>query len=113
MPELPEVQTIVDGIEPYLLNNKSTKCNLYVRKLRWELQNDMQDIITGSIIYSVSRRAKYIIISTDKLYLTIHLGMTGTLELPKKNDIRKKHDHFEIYLSSNLILGLMILGNLE
>lgn len=104
MPELPEVQTIVDGIEPYLLNNKITKCNLYVRKLRWELQNDMQDIITGSIIYSVSRRAKYIIISTDKLYLTIHLGMTGTLRIAKKNDIRKKHDHFEIYLSSNLIL---------
>ena len=37
MPELPEVQTIVDGIEPYLLNKKVVNCNVYVKKLRWKL----------------------------------------------------------------------------
>lgn len=104
MPELPEVQTIVDGIEPYLLKKKIISCNVYVKKLRWKLQNDLCEKITGLKISNVSRRAKYIIISGEKFYLTIHLGMTGTLRIAKKNDSRKKHDHFEIYLSKNLIL---------
>jgi len=104
MPELPEVQTIVNGIEPYLLNKKIIHCNVHVKKLRWELQNDLVENIIGSKILNISRRAKYIIISGEKFYLTIHLGMTGTLRIAKKNDLKKKHDHLEIYLSSNLIL---------
>jgi len=96
MPELPEVQTIVDGIEPYLLKKKIISCNVYVKKLRWKLQNDLCEKLTGLKISNVSRRAKYIIISGEKFYLTIHLGMTGTLRIAKKNDSRKKHDNFEI-----------------
>jgi formamidopyrimidine-DNA glycosylase len=41
MPELPEVQTIADGIEPYLLNKKIIKCNVYADKLRWQLQKNL------------------------------------------------------------------------
>ena len=40
MPELPEVQTIVDGIEPYIINKKIVTCNIYAKKLRWELQKN-------------------------------------------------------------------------
>ena len=90
------------------LNNKITKCNLYVKKLRWELQNDLCKILLQDLLYQMFLEEQNILYSTDKLYLTIHLGMTGTLRIAKKNDSRKKHDHFEIYLSSNLILGLMI-----
>lgn len=104
MPELPEVQTIVDGIEPYLLNKKIVNCNVYVKKLRWKLQANLARKITGSKVLKISRRAKYIIISGRNFYLTIHLGMTGTLRIANKGDFREKHDHFELYLSSNLIL---------
>ena len=104
MPELPEVQTIVDGIEPYLLNKKVVNCNVYVKKLRWKLQANLAKKITGSKVLKISRRAKYIIISGKNFYLTIHLGMTGTLRIANKGDFREKHDHFELYLSSNLIL---------
>ena len=43
MPELPEVQTTVDGIRPYLLNKTITACNVSVKKLRWDLENDLPD----------------------------------------------------------------------
>ena len=104
MPELPEVQTIADGIEPYLLNKKIIKCNVYVDKLRWKLQKNLSKNLIGCKVLNVSRRAKYIIISGSEFYLTIHLGMTGTLRIANKKDLKQKHDHFEIYLSSNLIL---------
>jgi formamidopyrimidine-DNA glycosylase len=41
MPELPEVETIVNGVKPYLINKKIIKCNVFTKKLRWNLQNDL------------------------------------------------------------------------
>ena len=104
MPELPEVQTTVDGIRPYLLNKIITACNVSVNKLRWDLENDLPGKIVNVKITKISRRGKYIIISGKDCYLTIHLGMTGTLRIAKTKDSIRKHDHFEIQLSSNKIL---------
>jgi formamidopyrimidine-DNA glycosylase len=104
MPELPEVQTTIDGIKPYLLNKKIIACKVSVKKLRWNLQKNLSKKIVNEKIKKISRRGKYIIISGKNFYLTIHLGMTGTLRIEKENNIRKKHDHFEITLSSNLKL---------
>ena len=104
MPELPEVQTTVDGIKPYLLNKTITACNLSVKKLRWDLENDLPEKIINVKITKISRRGKYIIISGKDCYLTIHLGMTGTLRIAKEKDIIRKHDHFEMQLNNNLFL---------
>jgi len=104
MPELPEVQTTVDGIKPYLINKKIKSCSVFVKKLRWNLQKDLTKKIINLKILEITRRAKYIIISGNNFYLTIHLGMTGTLRIASKKDMRMKHDHFEIQLSSNKIL---------
>ena len=104
MPELPEVQTTIDGIRPYIINKKITACKISVKKLRWNLQKDLPKKIINEKIKKISRRGKYIIISGRNFYLTIHLGMTGTLRIEMENDIKKKHDHFEITLNSNLKL---------
>ena len=37
MPELPEVQTTIDGIKPYLLNKKIIACKISVKKLDNEI----------------------------------------------------------------------------
>ena len=104
MPELPEVQTTIDGIKPYLLNKKIIACTVSVKKLRWELQKDLAKKIINVKILTISRRAKYIIISGENFYLTIHLGMTGTIRIASKEDKKMKHDHFEMQLSSKKIL---------
>ena len=104
MPELPEVQTTIDGIKPYILNKKIIACTVSVKKLRWELQKDLAKKVINVKILTIIRRAKYIIISGKNFYLTIHLGMTGTIRIANKKDQKMKHDHFEIKLSSNKIL---------
>tara|TARA_S200000501_G_scaffold378660_1_gene442593 strand:- start:2630 stop:3448 length:819 start_codon:yes stop_codon:yes gene_type:complete len=104
MPELPEVQTTIDGITPYLINKTILKCTISVKKLRWELQKDIAKKIVNIKITGITRRAKYIIISGENLYLTIHLGMTGTLRIANRNELKKKHDHFEMQLDSKVIL---------
>ena len=104
MPELPEVQTTIDGIRPYLVDKKILDCNITVTKLRWKIDKDICKNLANSKIIDVSRRAKYIIISGKEFFLTIHLGMTGTLRIAQENDIKKKHDHFELRLNSGYML---------
>ena len=86
MPELPEVETIVNGVKPYLINKKIIKCNVFTKKLRWNLQNDLAKKLINKKINKIERRAKYIIISGENFFLTIHLGMTGTLRISNKKE---------------------------
>ena len=57
MPELPEVQTTVDGIKPYLINKKIKSCSVFVKKLRWNLQKDLTKKIINLKILEITRRA--------------------------------------------------------
>ena len=41
MAELPEVQTTIDGIRPYLVDKKILNCNISVKKLRGEIYKDI------------------------------------------------------------------------
>ena len=40
----------------------------------------------------------------------MHLGMSGTLRIVPEKTRPEKHDHFEIWLNSKLLLNSMILG---
>ena len=77
MPELPEVETIVNGIKPFTENQTIKSCKVRVEKLRWKLEKRLDRKIINSKILGVKRRAKYIIIQTNKNYIIFHLGMTG------------------------------------
>lgn len=57
MPELPEVQTTIDGIKPYILNKKIIACTVSVKKLRWELQKDLAKKVINVKILTIIRRA--------------------------------------------------------
>ena len=54
MPELPEVQTTIDGIRPYLVDKKILNCNISVKKLRWEIDKDICKNLANSKIIDVS-----------------------------------------------------------
>tara|TARA_B100001758_G_C18411876_1_gene616371 strand:+ start:2761 stop:3579 length:819 start_codon:yes stop_codon:yes gene_type:complete len=104
MPELPEVQTTLNGIKKFILNKRIKKCDVYVKKLRWELQKDLSTRINNAKITDIRRKAKYIILCGENFYLLFHLGMTGTLRIAKKNNELKKHDHFEIEINKKCLL---------
>ena len=84
MPELPEVETVCQGIKPALVGSKFLDVILNRSNLRWPLPSDMPKRLKFSLVKKVSRRGKYILIETDNLNtLIIHLGMTGRIIITK------------------------------
>lgn len=105
MPELPEVETSLRGIEPYLQGE--TIKNIVVRtdKLRWAISPQLR-AMQGVKIQRLSRRAKYLIIHTDKGDILVHLGMSGSLGVlsEQKPKAVGKHDHVDLITENGTIL---------
>ncbi len=105
MPELPEVETTVNGIKPWLENKRIKKINIYNSSLRWKIPDDLAKKYLAEKIKSITRRAKYIIIQLEsQASILIHLGMSGSLTIVTGSRQRAKHDHFEMILADNTIL---------
>lgn len=103
MPELPEVEVSRMGIAPHLEGQTITSVVVRDRRLRWPIPEGVT-ALAGAKIARVERRAKYLILHTDKGYLIIHLGMSGKLRVVPKNSLVVKHDHVDIQLSSGQCL---------
>ena len=105
MPELPEVETVLQALKPHLVGDKFTAINTYIAKLRTTLEIDERPELLNQAIKNLWRRAKYIILELENNYgLIIHLGMTGSWRLESSSIQRQKHDHAEFYLLSGLVL---------
>ena len=84
MPELPEVQTFVAGLQP-AVGRRIVSVDVLDGKL--DLAGNH---LLGSRILSISRRGKYIVLSLDPAGdLVIHLRMTGRVRLQCATDERK------------------------
>ncbi len=106
MPELPEVETICQGLRDKILNQTITEVHHLTKlKLRQEIPVDIAQKIINSKIINVTRRAKYIqILLSNDLILLIHLGMSGKILLKDKSYLYQKHDHFAFNLSGGQCL---------
>ena len=104
MPELPEVETTVKGLN-IILNQKISKVTIHTKKLRFKIPTSIKNILLNTKISNIRRIAKYIIIDLDKEYsLIIHLGMSGRLKTVYHKYKRNKHDHFIINFHNESIL---------
>ena len=104
MPELPEVQTVVNGIKSKINKHKILRFKKYISKLRYPIQKNLSSKIEGSTVTTVFRRAKYIIINlSNNRSLVIHLGMSGRVIIVKNNKKKFKHTHFSILFDKNLV----------
>ena len=78
MPELPEVETTVRGLEPALLGAILMRVDVRRPDLRRAIPVDLRQRMTGARVTGLSRRAKYGIIETDRGdSMIFHLGMSG------------------------------------
>lgn len=79
MPELPEVETVRRGLEPWLVGAHIETVTLNRKDLRFPFPAGLQAALEGASIVSVRRRAKYLLLllSNGKTVLS-HLGMTGS-----------------------------------
>lgn len=101
MPELPEVETTRQGIEPYIVGQRVTHLKVHNRQLRWTVPLELDWNLPGQTIEAVTRRAKYLLFHTKKGTLIIHLGMSGSLRLAPTDEPRLKHDHIELQLQGD------------
>ena len=104
MPELPEVETTKNGISSYIVGKHVNDIIIRERKLRWLIPSDLKDSLKNQRINQITRRAKYLLFHTDNGCLIVHLGMSGSLRLVKKNLPHIKHDHVDFIFESKYIL---------
>jgi len=103
MPELPEVETVVNSLKTQIIHQKILNIQVRAPKI---FGLEFKQII-GQTILEVTRRGKYIILKLDTGYLVIHLRMTGKLfAVSKLVDLNnyQKHLHVIIDLQDQLLL---------
>ena len=82
MPELPEVETVMRGLEPVMVGQKIRYADIRRPDLRWPFPEDMSQRLTGATILRLHRRSKYILCDLDRgETLLIHLGMSGRMTI--------------------------------
>jgi formamidopyrimidine-DNA glycosylase len=92
MPELPEVETTVRGLERVLDGRRITRVEMRRADLRWPFPQDLGQRLTGARVTGLGRRAKYGLIHTDRDDTMIfHLGMSGSWRIDHAE--LGKHDH--------------------
>jgi formamidopyrimidine-DNA glycosylase len=106
MPELPEVETSVQAIQEFV-NQNIESIEIYNPNLRWKVDCNTFKNLSGLKVSKIDRRAKYILFHLNQSQILIHLGMTGTLRIAKKeSNFYKKHDHVEfIFQRGKLIFN--------
>ena len=106
MPELPEVQTTVDGLQS-IIKKHITSIKINTKKLRYLIPRNIIKLANNTKILKIYRIAKYIIFElSGNMTLVFHLGMSGRIRLIKINDYKMlKHDHILINLNNQNILA--------
>jgi len=87
MPELPEVETSRRGIAPWIENQEVSGVVVRQQNLRWPVAREIEQILPGQKLRTLSGRAKYWLIGTDA-------GHTSTHIVRKRHTTeREKHTH--------------------
>ena len=82
MPELPEVETVRQGLLSSLQGARLTAVQARRPDLRFPFPDDFTARLTGARIERLERRAKYLLAALDTgETLVMHLGMTGRFEI--------------------------------
>ena len=110
MPELPEVETVRRGLEPWLGGARIDKVRLNRADLRFPFPERFSEKLTGSTIERVDRRAKYLLFRLSNGFTWLsHLGMTGSYRFAGRAfkepsryyepGVDEKHDHVVLELT--------------
>jgi len=104
MPELPEVETVRRGLAPVLEGRTLERVQLRRESLRFPFPDGFGQRLTGKQVKSVSRRAKFLMITLeDGTVLISHLGMSGRFRIFKDTPpALEAHDHVILQTSDGV-----------
>jgi len=104
MPELPEVQTIVnDLVASNVINRTIVGVEVFWPKTIGDMKTEtFRKKVSGQTIQNIRRRAKYIIFDfAAQWHLLVHLRMSGRLYLTPNSLKQDKHEHVILHLNDN------------
>jgi len=119
MPELPEVEIVKRSLDRKIQQKKIKKVIIKNRNLRFKISIKFEELLKNKTIKKVTRFSKYLILNfSEGSFCLIHLGMSGTIHLIKKNppikytntsfyssrNLPKKHNHVEIHFKDLKII---------
>ncbi len=94
MPELPEVECLVNALKPVLTGAIVEDIIFHRSDLRDPLpQEEFNHALKGQRISSLGRRGKYMIWTTESDSALFHLGMSGRFHLEETLPPKCKHTH--------------------
>lgn len=102
MPELPEVETVRQGLRPALEGQVITDVIVRRRDLRTPVPEDFEERVRGQKVLGLDRRSKYVLVLLESgETIIIHLGMSGRIRIEEGNPPEPdKHDHIEFITAS-------------
>lgn len=127
MPELPEVETVVQDLRPELRGRSVVEAEVTLdRIVRFPDPRTFVEGLSGARIEDVARRGKYLLLPLSRRggeeeELVVHLGMTGHLEVREPGAPSRPHTHFrarlddgrELRYSDTRQFGRLLLGPRE
>lgn len=104
MPELPEVETTLRGIAPHISGQHIVAADIRTPRLRFEIPPGLGQILAGTRVTRVHRRAKYLLFDCENGTIILHLGMSGSLRVVERNQAPTRHEHFDLVFGNGKVL---------
>ena len=107
MPELPEIETVVNALKKIVTHKKIKNVYLGNKGLRRPFPVNFKEKVIGKTLGKPFRRAKYCLLPLEeKQWVLIHLGMSGQIRILNKKPVLSKHDHVMISLTGGIYIML-------
>ncbi|QBF34498.1 bifunctional DNA-formamidopyrimidine glycosylase/DNA-(apurinic or apyrimidinic site) lyase [Mycoplasmopsis phocirhinis] len=105
MPEMPEVNNVVNKLKPLILNSTIIDVEIYKTKLIQDIDsNQFKQTIINKTIKNIFNLGKHIIIELDNDYFILnHLRMTGKYAFYAKYHHPTIHDHVVFKLNNGVL----------
>ena len=92
MPELPEVETVVNTIRPHIINKEIEKIEVYYDRLIQSNLDEFKTKLINQKFINVTRYGKFIFLHlTNDFVIITHLRMEGKFRFENSHNLRKKH----------------------
>ena len=109
MPELPEVETVMRGLQARLQGRLIRHAATHRDGLRWAFPPGLAARLTGARVLGFRRRAKYILMRLDGGdSVLIHLGMSGRMLIaPAGANTTPLHEHLTLETADGWRVGFV------
>jgi formamidopyrimidine-DNA glycosylase len=105
MPELPEVETVMRGLDTKLTNRVIAAATLNRPDLRWPIPAGFAAALTGATVTGFRRRGKYMFMRLHTgISVLIHLGMSGRMIIDAPAAL---HEHLTLHTNQGTRIGFV------